>query len=269
MTNCLLGIDVGTTSTKAVLVDPHGRLMAEASLPCILKSPFTNWAEEETGQWWENICRLVPLLLEKAGICASQVSAVGVSGMVPAVILLDKQGKAVRPSIQQNDARAIEEIQLMQEQTDTQDILQRTGSPITQQSVGPKLLWLARHEPSNWQKASTVMGSYDYINYRLTGSISIERNWALESGLYDLKCQDWDDDLLHLAGISRSWLGELHQPFDLIGKVTDEAAQATGLLFGTPVVAGSADHIASALSAGIKENGDLLVKLGGSGDILF
>jgi xylulokinase len=189
--------------------------------------------------------------------------------MVPTLILLDDRGRILRPSIQQNDARAVAEIRDFQAQIDENDLLSRTGSAITQQSIGPKLLWLRRHEPEVMAQAAHVMGSYDYIVYRLTGSFSCERNWALESGLFDLHRQDWDESLLALSTVSRHWLGAVHWPADVVGQVTSEASTHTGLAAGTPVVAGSADHIASAFSAGVKSPGDLLVKLGGAGDILY
>jgi xylulokinase len=189
--------------------------------------------------------------------------------MVPTLILLDKQGDVLRPSIQQNDARSQREIEDFRGQVDHSAVLQRTGSAITQQSIGPKLLWLRRHEPDAMSRAARVMGSYDYIVHRLTGSYSCERNWALESGLFDLHREDWDDDLLRLSTVSRDWLCEVHWPSDIVGEVSAEAAKHTGVAPGTPVVAGSADHIASAFSAGIKSPGDLLVKLGGAGDILY
>jgi len=265
----LLGIDIGTTATKAILVDPAGQLLVEAERPCTLRSPQPGWAEEDAEAWWQNVCALVPECLQRAGVHARQVAAVGVSGMVPTLVLLDEAGQALHPSIQQNDARAVEQIAFFQARTDPADILQRTGSAITQQSIGPKLLWLRQHEPEKLARARWVMGSYDFIVYRLTGQASIERNWALESGLFDLHTQDWDEALLELATIRREQLGSVHLPAQVVGGVTPAAATATGLAVGTPVVAGSADHIASAFSAGLKDPGDLLVKLGGAGDILY
>ena len=189
--------------------------------------------------------------------------------MVPTLILLDTRGNILRPSIQQNDARAQREIEDFRGEVDHDGVLQRTGSAITQQSIGPKLLWLRRHEPEVMNRAARVMGSYDYIAHRLTGNYSCERNWALESGLFDLNREDWDDDLLSLSTVPRDWLGKVHWPSDVVGEVSTIAADHTGMAPGTPVVAGCADHIASAFSAGIKSPGDLLVKLGGAGDILY
>lgn len=265
----LLGIDIGTTATKVIAIDAEGRLLAETERPSALRSPQPGWAEEDAEEWWTNVCTAVPACLRSAQVNAEEVAAVGVSGMTPALVLLDAQGRVVRPSIQQNDARAVKEIEEFRSRTDEKDILQRTGSAITQQSIGPKLLWLRRREPETMAQAAHVMGSYDFIAHRLTGAFSIERNWALESGLFDLQTEDWDDELLALSTISRTWLAAPRRPAEIVGEVTKDAADATGLKAGTPVVAGSADHVASAFSAGLKAGGDLLVKLGGAGDILY
>ncbi|HAF62219.1 MAG TPA: carbohydrate kinase [Anaerolineaceae bacterium] len=269
MAKYLLGIDIGTTSTKVLVIKNNGEMIADMSLSSTLASLNTGWAEEDPIQWWQNITKVVPEILLKAAIKPKQIAGIGVSGMVPTLILLDESGMVLRPSIQQNDARAIEEIKFQQNRTDENDILNRTGSAITAQSIGPKLLWVKKHEPSLFKRARHLLGSYDYIVYRLTNQFSSERNWALESGLYNLQMDDWDETLLSLAEIDRNWLGILHNPSDFVGGVTAGAADACGLAEGTPVFAGSADHIASAFSAGVNREGDLLIKLGGAGDILY
>jgi xylulokinase len=269
MATLLLGIDIGTTATKGILLHPERGIVAEKEAAVTLRSSQPGWAEEDPADWWANVGQVTRACLAQAGAEAGDVAAVGVSGMVPTLILLDDVGQVLRPSIQQNDARAAREIQELQDRVDRDDVLARTGSAITQQSIGPKILWLRRHEADILQRAVHVLGSYDYIVYRLTGRFSCERNWALESGLFDLHSEDWDASLLELASIERDWLGEVHWPSDVVGEVTPEGAADTGLAVGTPVVAGSADHIASAFSAGLKSSGDLLVKLGGAGDILY
>ncbi len=268
MTGYLLGIDVGTTSTKAALIDTDGHLLAEAARPAMLSTLRPGWAEADPEKWWRNVCGLIPECLARANVKASQIAAVAASGLVPVIILVNRDGQPVRPSIQQNDTRAVTEIEEQRQHTDARDILRRTGSVITQQSVGPKLLWLRRQEPESMQQAVNVMGSYDFITYQLSGALSIERNWALESGLFDLQQQAWDDNLLRLATLDRAWLAPVRSPGEVVGQVTAQAASACGLRAGTPVVVGSADHVASAFSAGLRQPGDLLVKLGGSGDIL-
>lgn len=269
MASHLLGIDIGTTATKGILLHAEQGIVAEAEATATLHSPQSGWAEENPAEWWSNVGEVTRACLSQAGLSSNAVAGVGVSGMVPTLILLDADGEVLRPSIQQNDARSHQEIHDFKAVVDEDDVLRRTGSPITQQSIGTKLLWLRRHEPEVMDQANRVMGSYDFIVYRLTGQFSLERNWALESGLFDLDQEDWDTTLLDLSTLDPSWLGEVHWPAEIVGKVTSEAALETGLAEGTPVVAGSADHIASAFSAGLKSPGDLLVKLGGAGDILY
>jgi xylulokinase len=269
MEKYLLGIDIGTTATKGILLHPSRGIVAETEAPAQLISRKPGWAEENPKEWWRNAGEVARACLQKAGIAGKDVGGVGVSGMVPTLILLDPSGKVLRPSIQQNDARSFEEVREFRRQVDEDDVLQRTGSAITQQSIGPKLLWLRRHEPEAMAHAAHLMGSYEYIVHRLTGSLSCERNWALESGLFDLHREDWDESLLKLSTITRDWLGKVSWPSEVVGELNGGAALHTGLAEGTPVVAGSADHIASAFSAGVKSPGDLLVKLGGAGDILY
>jgi xylulokinase len=258
-----LGIDVGTTATKAVVLDVDGRVVAEAERPSELRSPHPGWAEEDTELWWGNVCSL------REELPVGEVAAVGVSGMVPCVILLDGTGRALRPSIQQNDARAVSEVDEVRERLASAEVLPRTGSPVTQQSVAPTALWLRRHEPEVWNDTRTILGSYDYIAFRLTGERGVERNWALESGLFDLRSGGFGADLCAAGEIDAGLLPRVRESSEVVGEVSAEAAATTGIARGAAVVAGTADHVASAFAAGLVSEGDLLVKLGGAGDILL
>ena len=180
----LLGLDIGTTSTIGIVIDTGGGVVATASRPSTLVSKHANWAEEDPAQWWANVCTIVPALLSEAGIGARDIAAVGVTGMVPTVILLDGSGAPLRYSIQQNDARAIEEIEAMKRAIDPDDYFARTGGSINQQLVAPKLRWLAHHEPDCFAQARTVLGSYDTITARLTGSLSVEAELGARGGLH-------------------------------------------------------------------------------------
>jgi xylulokinase len=260
----LLGIDIGTTATKGILLDPDRGLVAESERPTALHSDHPGWAEEDAAEWWANVVSLCRELAPQGDI-----AAVGVSGMVPCVILHDAAGHPIRRSIQQNDARAGAEIDELRASLDGARVLERTGSAITQQSVGPTLLWLQRHEPEAWRATRTIAGSYDTIVRMLTGERSVEANWALESGLYDLGTGDWAPDVAEAAGLDLALLPPVRRPDEVVGTVTPAAAAETGLRAGIPVVAGSADHVASAFAAGLAREGDLLVKLGGAGDILL
>jgi xylulokinase len=264
-----LGLDIGTTSTAGILIDAEGGTLATAQRPSELMSRHANWAEEDPELWWSNCCALIGELLKTAGLGAARIAAVGVTGMVPAVVLLDEDGALLRPSMQQNDARATAEIAAMQARFDAGRFFQLTGGSINQQVVAPKLRWVARHEPDVFAQIATVFGSYDYIAYRLTGTRSIEQNWALESGLMDFAGRKFAPELVAEAGIVPSVLPPIHRSQEVIGAVTETAARATGLKAGTPVIAGCADHVVSAYVAGAARDGDLVLKFGGAGDILL
>jgi xylulokinase len=260
----LLGIDVGTTGTKALLLDSEKGVVAEAERPNQLHSINPGWAEEDTDEWWTNVCATTRELV--AGV---DVAGIGVTGMVPCTIPLGAGGQPLRWSIQQNDARSVDEVEELNRRLAGTRVLERTGSAITQQSTGPRLLWLAEHEPEVWKKTRTLMGSYDYISMRLSGSRTVEANWALETGLLDFASMRWADDVLQACGGSAELLPPIHRCDDVVGAVTAEAAAATGLKTGVPVVAGTADHIGSTFASGVLDDGDLLVKLGGAGDIML
>ena len=265
----LLGLDIGTTSTIGILIDGAGGIRATASRPSELISKHPNWAEEDPALWWANVTEIVPELLAQAGAAAAEIAGIGVTGMVPTVILLDEARRPLRFSIQQNDARAVEEIEEMRRAIAPEDFFARTGGSINQQLVAPTLRWLERHEPETLAEARTVLGSYDHITARLTGGLSVEQNWALESGFMDLAAGRLDEELVALGGLPFDSLPPLRASHEVVGEVTAEAAAATGLKAGTPVVAGCADHIASAFVAGASADGDLVVKFGGAGDIML
>jgi xylulokinase len=264
-----LGIDIGTTSTIGILIDDEGRTLALAQRPVDLYSERPGWAEEDPGQWWDNACAVIPELLAQAGRNAGDIAAIGVTGMLPAVVLLDADGRLLRRSIQQSDGRTGREVGELVAEVEPAAFVRRTGNGVNQQLVAPKLRWLERHEPDVFGSIVTVFGSYDYINWRLTGVRVIEHNWALESGFLDLASRQIDPELVALGHIDPAKLPAVKPSHEVIGEVTRAAASATGLAAGTPVVAGCADHVASAFVAGTRRDGDLLLKFGGAGDILL
>jgi len=265
----VLGLDIGTTSTIGILAETDGRVLALADAPVALHSDHPGWAEEDPDQWWANTGAVCRALLARAGIAARDVKAVGVTGMVPALVTLDAQGRCVRRSIQQSDGRTGAEVAAMARAVDGGRFLARTGNGVNQQLIAPKLRWLAQHEPDAFARIATICGSYDFIAGRLTGAPALERNWALEAGFLDLATMDIAEDLVALGGISPALLPPLRAGEEIVGTVTAAAAAHTGLAIGTPVVAGAADHVASAFVAGIAVPGDVLLKFGGAGDVLM
>lgn len=263
-----LGLDIGTTSTIGILIDDGDRVLATASLPVTLSSPYPGWAEENPEQWWANVCAIIPRIIETAGCDARDISAIGVAGMVPAVVLLDDAGRLLRPSIQQSDGRSGAEVAEIVGEIDPEIFLRRTGNGINQQLVATKLRWLERHENEIFRQIRTVFGSYDFIAWKLTDKLSLEQNWALEAGFMAVETRTLAPDLVALGHIDPAILPPIKASHEIVGTVTREAAAATGLAEGIPVIAGCADHVASAYVAGVIDEGDILIKFGGAGDIL-
>ncbi len=262
----VIGLDIGTTSTIAVAVALPDRILAVASRSVALSTPHPGWAEEDPLQWWDNA---VAVLREVTGaIDATRIAGLCATGMLPAVVLLDAEGDLLRPSIQQSDGRCGAEVEQLRQEVDEAAFLARTGNGINQQLVAAKLRWIAGHEPQVFARIATVFGSYDYINWRLTGIRAVEQNWALEAGFTDLSTGTLADDLIALAGIPREAVPPRSVSHAQLGMVTPEAAALTGVPAGVPVFGGAADHIVSALGAGIAESGDVLLKFGGAGDIV-
>ena len=268
MNGYILGIDVGTTSVKVILVSKEG-ILDEATAYHDLLSPYPNWAEENADVWWKNIKSAVSEIAGRHPDKVNEIAAIGCSGMVPAIVLLDKNGDPIRNTIQQNDARAISQIERIKNTIDQEKLFRRTGGTTNQQHILPRLLWVKENEPEAWEKIDKIMGSYDYAVFKLTGVPSLEINWAVESGSYDIHTNEWIREDLEQIGIDPAWLPEVNESMKVVGATLPELEKEMGLPGGIPVIAGSADHVASTLAAGITQNGDLLIKFGGAGDILY
>lgn len=264
-----LGLDIGTTSTIGILIDDAAQILSVASRPATLHSPHPNWAEEDTEEWWRNVGEVVRELVARSGAAANMIAGAGVTGMLPAVILVGDDGTAIRRSIQQNDARAVAELDMLRRSMDEDEFVGRTGTGYSQQLIGPKLMWLKAHEPERFNRARYVMGASDYITSRLTSTFQVEHNWALESGFMDISTARYDEKLIRMAGVDPALLPAIRRSHELVGAITRQAAAHLGIAPGIPVVAGCADHVASAFVCGAANNGDLVIKFGGAADILL
>jgi xylulokinase len=263
----LLGVDLGSSGVKAVLLDAELGIVASYTHDVALFSDYPGWAEADHHEWWDAVCALVPRLLEIAAVSNDDVSAVAVTGMVPATLAIGNDGEPLRRAILQNDARATKEIDEVRAALGDVDLLALTGSVLSQQSVAPTALWLARHEPEVWSRTASLQGSYDWLARALGATPHVEYNWAIESGLYDFDGEVLDA-VQGATPVKWPTMLDVVRPGQVVGAVSASAAVATGLRAGTTIVVGGADHVLSAYGAGLVEQGDCLIKLGGSGDIL-
>src|SRR5216684_4135788 len=207
----VLGIDVGTTALKAIALERTQGIVAQTELSHELLSPHPGWAEEDPERWWITTLEAIRRLLS---------------------VILDASGMPLRPSIQQNDARAITEVEELRAAVDLGEFLSITGGTPNQQNIDTKWRWLQRHEPEVIERAAHLCGSYDFIVYRLTGHYSLEENWAAESGLYDVTQHRWHLPYLEHASINAALLPPVHRPVEIVAGVSEEVAKSTGLRAG-------------------------------------
>lgn len=268
MFRILLGIDLGSTGTKVSLLDTESGLVTSRAAPSPLFSEHPGWAEADTQLWWENVCALVPEVAEEAGISPAEIDGVAATGMVPAIVVLDEHQTVLRRAILQNDARATSEITELHAAlaASAYDVLTKTGSALTQQSVAPTWAWLVRNEPAIVKDAAALVGSYDWLAIALGADVHVEQNWGLESGLYQLDGM-LAEPVLEAAGLPQVLCAPMRRPGELVGVVKDRGLESS-LKQGTPIYVGGADHVLAAYAAGLSEPGDWLVKLGGAGDVL-
>ena len=271
MNKSVLGIDIGTTAIKMILLsildEEHTKIEREMSFPHDLVSLHPGWAEEDPFIWKEHLLSMLSSLSKEADL--STLEAISVTGMTPALLLLDENGKPLRPAILQNDMRTASEIAYLKSALEKDSsYFNATGSHVNSQHIAPRMLYLYKHERTLFSKVRHICGSYDYAANILTGNVRIEENWALESGLFTLK-GDIIKAVLELSHMDESWLPEVASSRDLVGRVSREVAMATGIREGIAVYAGTADHVASSYASGAKEDGSLVLKLGGAGDILL
>jgi len=264
MDELVLGIDIGTASTKAVLVEPEGRIVERAVREHELSTPFPGWAEHDAEKaWWGDVRAVCHELLD--GTSGGRVVGVCVSGIGPCCVPCDAGDRPLRPAILYGvDTRASAEIDELDQRYGTDAILARGGSALSSQAIGPKLLWLQRHEPDVWARTARWYMASSYAVARLTGEYVLDRHSASQCDpLYELDQGGWADDWAReLAG--EVPLPRLLWPAEVAGTVTPTAAAETGLLPGTPVVAGTVDAWAEAFSAGVHQDGDLMIMYGSS-----
>ena len=257
----LLGIDLGTMSSKGVLCSLDGEVVATTERPHDVSMPRPGWVEHDAEEiWWNDFTAICRELLEGA---EGKVAAVGVSGIGPCFLAAGKDGRPLRPAILYGvDTRAAREVEELTERYGDENITGRCGNPLTSQSVGPKIAWLRRNEPEVWEETRYLFMSHTFVAFRLTGAYVLDHPAAgMCEPLYDHRERRWIGDWSEEVAPGLE-LPELRWPADVAGEISDEAAEATGLPAGIPVVTGTVDAWSEAASIGVREPGDLMVMYG-------
>ncbi|MCL7454018.1 MAG: xylulokinase [Anaerolineae bacterium] len=261
----LLGIDVGTTGAKALLIDRAGQVVTSATAEYPMFTPRPLWTEQHPADWWVAMARSIRQVLAETGIEPAQVAGIGLTGQMHGLVLLDVHGEVLRPCIMWNDQRTTAQCAAITREVGAGNVLRLTGNPVLPGFTAPKLVWVREHEPEVYDQAAKVLLPKDYVRYRLTGGYFSEVSDASGTSLFDVGQRRWSDEMLKAVGVPRSWLPEVTESPVVSARVSRLAAGEIGLLAGTPVVGGGGDQAAQAVGTGIVAEGAVSVTIGTSG----
>lgn len=262
-----LGLDVGTSGVKAILIEPAGDVVASATSPLEMHTPRPGWAEQDPDSWWAASVESIRAVVARRP--RDHVVAVGISGQMHSSVFLGGEGRVVRPALLWCDGRTTAECAEITARAGGEDRLREwVRNPALEGFTLPKLLWLRRHEPDAWARVRTVLLAKDFIRYRLTGVIATEPSDASGTLMFDPARLRWSEEMLGAVNIPRALLPDVGGSSEVLGHVTPEAASATGLPRGTPVVGGGADNACGAAGVGAIEPGEAVASWGTSGTVL-
>ena len=262
-----IGIDLGTSAVKLLLVDERGTILRSASREYPLSFPQPGWSEQNPADWWEACLNGLEELLD--GADASQLAGIGVGGQMHGLVALDKDDAVIRPAILWNDGRTAEETDWLNTVVGKEKLSRLTANIAFAGFTAPKLLWMKRHEPENFGRIARIMLPKDYINYRLTGVHSCDYSDASGMLLLDVEHKCWSGEMLDICGVSEEQMPRLFESFDVIGTIKPELADALGVPRSVTVVAEAGDNAAAAVGTGTVGDGACNISLGTSGTIFI
>ena len=265
MSAYVLGIDVSTTATKALLDDGDGQVVAVAATEYPFDTPHPLWSEQDPAVWWFAAIQSIRQVLTESRIDPAAIAAVGLTGQMHGLVLLDAAGAVLRPAILWNDQRTAAQCDEIRARVGKAEFIRITGNDALTGFTAPKILWVREEEPEVFGRAAKFLLPKDYLRYRLTGEYATDRAGAAGTVLFDLRTRDWSPDLLKLLEIPASFVAPTYEGPQVTGVISHRAAEATGLVAGTPVVAGGGDQGAGAVGVGAVAEGIVSLALGTSG----
>ena len=262
-----IGVDLGTSAVKLLLVDEKGAILRSESREYPLIFPQPGWCEQEPQEWWRACTEGIRALLD--GVDASRVAGIGCGGQMHGLVVLDDKDQIIRPTILWNDGRTEKEVEYLNGEIGKKKISEYTANIAFAGFTAPKLLWMRKNEPENFARISKIMLPKDYINYRLTGIHCCDYSDASGILLLDVAHKRWSPEMLDICGVRESQLPRLYESYEVVGPLTPEAARDWGLPETVQVVAGAGDNAAAAVGTGTVKDGSCNISLGTSGTIFI
>jgi xylulokinase len=261
-----LGIDIGTGGSRAVLIDEHGKVAASAGADhAPFASPQIGWAEQDPRDWWRASVAAIRKILETAEFDPEEIGAVSFSGQMHGSVLLDKDDNVLRPALLWCDQRTGKQCTEITETIGAERLIELVCNPAVTGFTLPKLLWVRENEPEIWSKVRSVLLPKDYVRLCLSGDKASDVADSSGTLLFDVQNRRWSDEMLDAMEIDRHLLPDVYESIEVTGSVSKAGAEATGLLEGTPVVAGAGDNAAGAIGMGIVKPGTVSATIGTSG----
>lgn len=261
----LIGVDLGTSGTKTVLFAEDGTVAASCTIEYPLYQPQNGWAEQDPLDWWNAVCGTTKAVIAKAGISASEIKGVGLSGQMHGLVMLDKSGNVLRKSIIWCDQRTAKECEEITQKVGAGNLIKITANPALTGFTASKIMWVKNNEPEIYEKCAHILLPKDFIRYKLTGEFATEVSDASGMQLLDVPNRKWSDQVLDALQIEKSLLGKVYESPEITGKVTKAASDLTGLAEGTAVVGGAGDNAAAAVGTGTVQDGRAFTTIGTSG----
>jgi xylulokinase len=263
-----LGIDVGTSGVKAVLVDEKGRVKDAATMAHPLATPRPGWAEQNPRDWWKAAVGAITQLLRRTRVAPARIASIGLSGQMHSSVFLDANNEVIRPALLWCDGRTTEECREITQIVGEKQLSEWVGNPALEGFTLPKVLWLRKHEAAAFGRLEKVVLAKDYIRYRLTGTLATEPSDASATLMYDTAHMRWSEPIMKAMGLDLRLLADVGASTDVLGTISRQASKATGLLEGTPVVGGGADNACGAIGVGLVTPGEAVASWGTSGTVL-
>ena len=261
----VLGIDLGTSGTKTVLFDQEGKGICSATVEYPMYQPQNGWAEQDPADWANAAISTIQTVLGKSGVSSDDVVSLGISGQMHGLVMLDEEGKVIRPSIIWCDQRTAKECEEITEKVGYENLIRITANPALPGFTLSKLVWVRKHEPENYAKCKHVLLPKDYVRFVLTGDFATEVSDASGMQMLDVPNRCWSDELLKKLDIDKNLLAKVYESCEVTGHVSAEAAKKTGLSEKTLVVGGAGDNAAAAVGTGVVEDGKAFTTIGTSG----
>ena len=260
-----VGIDSSTTATKSLLMRADGEVLAVASSEYTYEAPHPLWTEQHPELWWQGTVASLRQVLAETGVSPTEIEGVGLTGQMHGMVLLDQQGEVLRPALLWNDQRTAAECDEIRERVGKERFIEITGNDALTGFTAPKILWVKNHEPEIFAQVQTILLPKDYVRFRLTGEYAIDKAGGSGTVLFNVRKRDWSAAVLEALEIDPAWLPPTFEGTAVTGHLTQQAAEATGLKAGTPVMGGGGDQQAGAVGTGAVIEGVVSLNLGTSG----